>query len=144
MLVLRGQHAGHEAWKDQLAAGSKSDKFKPQKEAAALPTSHSSRRLTCLFQYWTSAQHHPNAIVMENTFDKTAVETIDLLEARLRRIEYAVCGQVNESALSSNKTSAAQRLAALEHSLHQLASKSRVVQELLRLRKFLATNPIPV
>ncbi|KAH8773057.1 hypothetical protein BGZ57DRAFT_942428 [Hyaloscypha finlandica] len=70
---------------------------------------------------------------MENTFDKTAVDTIDLLEARLRRIEYAVCGQVNESALSSNKTSAAQRLAALEHSLHQLASKSRVVQELLRL-----------
>jgi hypothetical protein len=81
---------------------------------------------------------------MENTFDKTAVDTIDLLEARLRRIEYAVCGQVNEPALSSNKTSAAQRLAALEHSLHQLASKSRVVQELLRLREFLATNPIPV
>jgi hypothetical protein len=81
---------------------------------------------------------------MENTFDKTAVETIDLLEARLRRIEYAVCGQVNESALSGNKTSAARRLAALEHSLHQLASKSRVVQELLRLREFLATNLIPV
>jgi hypothetical protein len=72
---------------------------------------------------------------MENTFDKTAIETIDLLEARLRRIEYAVCGQVHESALSSNK-SATQRLAALEHSLHQLASKSRVVQDLLRLRKY--------
>ncbi|KAE9365378.1 hypothetical protein N431DRAFT_387594 [Stipitochalara longipes BDJ] len=70
---------------------------------------------------------------MENTFDKMAVETIDLLEARLRRIEYAVCGQVDESALSSNKTTATQRLAALEHSLHQLASKSRVVQDLLRL-----------
>ena len=81
---------------------------------------------------------------MENTFDKTAVETIDLLEARLRRIEYAVCGQVNESVLSSHKTSATQRLAALEHSLHQLASKSRVVQELLRLREFLATNLISV
>jgi hypothetical protein len=73
---------------------------------------------------------------MENTFDKTAVETIDLLEARLRRIEYAVCGQVDESVLLSNKNSATQRLATLEHSLHQLASKSRVVQDLLRLREF--------
>ncbi|PMD14212.1 hypothetical protein NA56DRAFT_399078 [Hyaloscypha hepaticicola] len=70
---------------------------------------------------------------MENTFDKTAIETIELLQARLRRIEYAVCGQVDESALSSNKQSATQRLTALEHSLHQLASKSRVVQDLLRL-----------
>jgi hypothetical protein len=72
---------------------------------------------------------------MENTFDKTAVETIDLLEARLRRLEYVVSGQVDESALLSNKKSAAQRLATLEHSLHQLASKSRVVQDLLRLRR---------
>lgn len=78
-----------------------------------------------------------NTIVMENTFDKTAIETIELLQARLRRIEFAVCGQVEESALSSNKHSATQRLTALEHSLHQLASKSRVVQDLLRLRKFL-------
>jgi hypothetical protein len=78
---------------------------------------------------------------MENTFDKTAVETIDLLEARLRRIEYAICGQVDKSTLSSNKTSVAQRLAALEHSLHQLALKSRVVQDLLRLRKSPATIP---
>lgn len=77
-----------------------------------------------------------NAVEMENTFDKTAIETIELLQARLRRIEYAVCGQVDESALSSNKLSATQRLTALEHSLHQLASKSRVVQDLLRLRKF--------
>jgi hypothetical protein len=81
-----------------------------------------------------------NALVMENSFDKTAVETIDLLEARLRRIEYVVCGQVDESALSSNKTTATQRLAVLERSLHQLASKSRVVQDLLRLRKSSATH----
>lgn len=70
---------------------------------------------------------------MESTFDKTAIETIDLLEARLRRIEYAVCGQVDEALMSSDKGSAAQRLQNLEHSLHQLASKSRVVQDLLRL-----------
>lgn len=70
---------------------------------------------------------------MENTFDKTAIETINLLEARLRRIEYAVCGQVDEASISSDKGSATQRLQNLEHSLHQLASKSRVVQDLLRL-----------
>jgi hypothetical protein len=72
---------------------------------------------------------------MDNTFDKTAVETIDLLEARLKRIEYAVCGHVGDAGIPSNKPSASKRLAALEHSLHQLASKSRVVQDLLRLRE---------
>jgi hypothetical protein len=72
---------------------------------------------------------------MENTFDKTATETIELLEARLRRIEYAVCGQLDEASLSKNNNgSATQRLQSLEHSLHQLASKSRVVQDLLKLR----------
>jgi hypothetical protein len=72
---------------------------------------------------------------MDNTFDKTAVETIDLLEARLKRIEYAVCGHVGDTGIPSNKPSASKRLADLEHSLHQLASKSRVVQDLLRLRE---------
>jgi hypothetical protein len=72
---------------------------------------------------------------MENTFDKTAVETIDLLEARLRRIEYAVYGHVDEASMSSSKGSATQRLQSLEHSLHQLASRSRVIQDLLRLRE---------
>lgn len=71
---------------------------------------------------------------METTFDQTALETIDLLEARLKRIEYAVCGHADEALLSSNKQSATVRLQTLEHSLHQLASKSRVIQELLRLR----------
>lgn len=75
------------------------------------------------------------SIPMDNTFDKTAVETIDLLEARLKRIEYAVCGHVGDAGIPSNKPSASKRLADLEHSLHQLASKSRVVQDLLRLRE---------
>ena len=74
---------------------------------------------------------------MENTFDKTAVETIDLLEARLRRIEYAICGEVDEDTISTNNQSASKRLAELEHALHQLASKSRVVQDLLKLREYL-------
>ncbi|EKD12493.1 uncharacterized protein L3040_008183 [Drepanopeziza brunnea f. sp. 'multigermtubi'] len=70
---------------------------------------------------------------MEHTFDQTASETIDLLEARLRRIEFAVSGQVEDVPSSGNKSTASQRLADLEHSLHQLASKSRVIQELLKL-----------
>jgi hypothetical protein len=77
---------------------------------------------------------------MENTFDQTAVETIDLLEARLQRIEYAVCYPIDEASLSSNKESATIRLQKLEHSLHQLASKSRVIQDLLRLRGFYQPN----
>jgi hypothetical protein len=71
---------------------------------------------------------------METPFDKTAVETLDLFEARLRRIEYAVSGQVDEATPADGNTPAAQRLADLEHALHQLASKSRVIQDLLRLR----------
>ncbi|TVY57753.1 hypothetical protein LCER1_G000659 [Lachnellula cervina] len=70
---------------------------------------------------------------MENTFDKTAIETIDLLEARLRRIEYAICGRVEAATSTTGKTSAVKRLGQLEHSLHQLASKSRVIQDLLKL-----------
>ncbi|KAK0126971.1 hypothetical protein ONS96_006534 [Cadophora gregata f. sp. sojae] len=72
-------------------------------------------------------------MTMENTFDQTATETIDLLEARLRRIEFAISGQVESTSSSNNAIPATQRLAALEHSLHQLASKSRVIQELLKL-----------
>ena len=71
---------------------------------------------------------------MDDTFDKTAVETIDLLEARLRRIEFALRGQTDVTPYDG-KTSAAKRLADLEHSLHHLASKSKVVQELLSLRR---------
>jgi hypothetical protein len=72
---------------------------------------------------------------MNNSFDETAVETIDLLEARLRRIEFAVCGQVKDAPARDGQFSTVQRLRKLESSLHQLASKSKVVQDLLRLRK---------
>lgn len=78
---------------------------------------------------------------MERTFDKTAIETIDLLEARLRRIEYAVCGHVEKATNTTNTISAVNRLGQLEHSLHQLASKSRVVQDLLKLRG--SSDPLP-
>ncbi len=74
-------------------------------------------------------------MTMESTFDKTAVETIDLLEARLRRIEYAVCGHDEKATIADNKGTATQRLSDLEHKLHQLASKSRVILDLLKLRE---------
>ncbi|KAH7342232.1 hypothetical protein BKA65DRAFT_503697 [Rhexocercosporidium sp. MPI-PUGE-AT-0058] len=85
-------------------------------------------------------------MAMEHTFDQTATETIDLLEARLRRIEFAISGQNEHAPSSTNAASATQRLASLEHSLHQLASKSRVIQELLRLHSkhpdlFQSPNP---
>lgn len=76
---------------------------------------------------------------MDNTFDKTASETIDLLEARLRRIEHAVCGHIDTSSITSSDVSisASERLADLEHVLHALASKSRAIQELLKLREYI-------
>lgn len=70
---------------------------------------------------------------MDNTFDKIAVETIDLLEARLRRIEFAVRGHIDQATIANTEESAYKRLADLEHSLHQLASKSKAIQDLLRL-----------
>jgi hypothetical protein len=46
-----------------------------------------------------------------------------------------VGGQADKAAKSRGDVSAAKRLVALEHSLHQLASKSRTVQDLLKLRQ---------
>lgn len=80
---------------------------------------------------------------MENTFDKTATETIDLLEARLRRIEYAICGHVGENSVSDGKPPVTQRLASLEHALHQIASKSRTLQDLLRIRESRLQTQMP-
>lgn len=74
----------------------------------------------------------------DSTFDNTALETIALLEARLKRIEYAVCGHVDSATISGDEN-ASKRLADLEHSLHQIASKSRVIQELLKLRMSLSS-----
>lgn len=76
---------------------------------------------------------------MDQTFDKTASETIDLLAARLRRIEHAVCGHIDTTSITTSDVSisAYERLADLEHVLHGLASKSRVIQDLLKLREFI-------
>jgi hypothetical protein len=77
------------------------------------------------------------ATAMDNTLDNTATETIDLLEARLRRIEYAINGQAGEATTTTTHDASApvaKRLADLEQSLHQVTSRSRVIQDLLTLR----------
>jgi hypothetical protein len=96
---------------------------------------------------------------MDTTFDNTATETIDLLEARLRRIEYALNGQTGEATAtttpSTGPTTAtndatepvSKRLADLEQILHQMTSRSRVIQDLLTLRSSpykIKSNPIRI
>lgn len=72
---------------------------------------------------------------MESPFDQTATETIDLLEARLRRIEYVVHGQEHATAGPEyEKASASARLERLERALHGLTIKSKVIKDLSQLR----------
>lgn len=71
---------------------------------------------------------------MESSSNQIASDTIELLEARLRRIEYVLFGQ-QEIAVSEDKRSASRRLQDLENALSQLVTKSRVMQDLLKLRK---------
>lgn len=68
------------------------------------------------------------------------INTLNLLEWRLRRMEFALNGTVNnaqtpkqEQALSSASTIIA-RVRKLEHSLQQIALKSDVVSDLIKLR----------
>ncbi len=72
---------------------------------------------------------------MEPPLGRTASDTIELLEARLRRIEYVINGHWDEREVQDNTKSADARLRDLEHSLSQLVAKSRVMQDLLKLRK---------
>lgn len=73
--------------------------------------------------------------------DKTATVTIELLEYRLRRIEFVLSG--NEEAQSVLQQAAAQgkgftthaRITRLEEALSKLSSKSTIVDQLLRLRE---------
>lgn len=68
--------------------------------------------------------------VMENT----AVVTMELLESRLRAIEYALYGHLDPNAADGSK-SAATRLRELEVGLQHYAAKTKVIQDLLKLRK---------
>lgn len=75
---------------------------------------------------------------MDKGSDDTARLTLDLLEARLRNIEYAIYGHLEGSTNSFEQKSASERLRSLENALDQLKTKSKVVQDLLKLRKSMA------
>ena len=74
---------------------------------------------------------------MEYSLDQTTSEIIEQLEARLRRIEYVTLGHLDGSILNDDSKSASMILKVVEQGLGHLVSKSRVVQDLLKLRKLL-------
>lgn len=73
---------------------------------------------------------------MSSAFDSIALESLSLLEARLRRIEYAILGHVDEEASAeSNRASAAEQLSTLEQSLAQLTSSSDTLRNMIELHE---------
>lgn len=70
---------------------------------------------------------------MANPSDGVAIETMNLLDVRLKRIEYVVKGRVDSEIPPNTEASVYERLQSLEHVLFQLSSKSRVIHDLLRL-----------
>jgi hypothetical protein len=72
---------------------------------------------------------------MELSLDRTASDTIELLEARLQRIEYVITGRSKDGSFRDGGKSITTKLQDLEHSLDRLVAKSRVMQDLLKLRK---------
>lgn len=62
---------------------------------------------------------------------RDTAHTIDVLEARLRRLQYVVYGNVLEE--SSSITNIFERLRELEHALNQLVFASKVRQDLVKL-----------
>lgn len=67
---------------------------------------------------------------------KAAAVTLDLLESRLRAIEYALFGHLDGSASNGSKEkSAATRLRELELGLEHYTAKTKVIQDLLVLRE---------
>lgn len=75
--------------------------------------------------------------------ESIALETLDLLEARLRRIEFIVTGQTRLSSPklpSKPEQTIRQRMHNLEHSLRSLASGSPVISDLLHFRESSSHN----
>lgn len=78
---------------------------------------------------------------MDPLSDRTATATIELLQYRLRRIEYALSGDdeprsVLQHAAAQGKGYTTQaRLMRLENALSKLSTDSTIVKELLRLRE---------
>ncbi|RKF60212.1 putative nuclear distribution protein ro10 [Erysiphe neolycopersici] len=70
---------------------------------------------------------------MANSFDVTALETIDLLQGRLERIEYILFGDVDVAFDVSNGPSISERLLAVENRLQQVVLESKPLKELHKL-----------
>ena len=67
---------------------------------------------------------------------KAATVTLDLLESRLRAIEYALYGHLDGTTTHGSKEeSAATRLRELELGLEHYTAKTKVIQDLLVLRE---------
>lgn len=83
---------------------------------------------------------------MAEASDKTALATLESLESRLRRIGFFLSGaeevdDVLQQATAQGKDYTAQaRLARLEGNLKKLSSNSKVVQDLLKLRKMFTAH----
>ena len=73
--------------------------------------------------------------------DRTAFETINLLQHRLRRIEFLLTGyddgqeQSERLTIHTREDTLATRLARVENNLARLASRSPAVSDLLTLRE---------
>jgi hypothetical protein len=74
---------------------------------------------------------------MDHDADDTARLTLDLLEARLRQAEYTIYGHLDGNANSLKRKSVAERLHELEKGLDVITAKSKVAQDLLKLREFM-------
>lgn len=70
---------------------------------------------------------------MANSFDVTALETIDLLQGRLERIEYILYGDVDMATGTIQGTSIYERLSIVEQKLQQVVLDSKPLKELLKL-----------
>ncbi len=82
---------------------------------------------------------------MTDDIEQTARGTVDLLEQRLRRIEYFLTGHdpaqesLQEAVAEGKDRTVLTRLAKVENSLAKLASSSPVVEDLLKLCKAYAS-----
>lgn len=82
---------------------------------------------------------------MTDDIEQTARDTVDLLEQRLRRIEYFLTGHdpaqesLQEAVAEGKDRTVLTRLAKVENSLAKLASSSPVVEDLLKLCKAYAS-----
>ncbi len=83
---------------------------------------------------------------MTDDTEQTARETVDLLEQRLRRIEYFLTGHdpaqepLQEAAAEGKNRTVLTRLSKVENDLAELATNSPVVNDLLKLCKVYANS----